>query len=185
MEELRGSSPLSSIIAGDLFALAIKQVRVVAARAVAEATDAADAGAAAEQEQRDSRTGTPPDSEQGNPAECPEYTPPTVRVKSMVATRRDAESLGKTLAAAARVRGFYGAGRRRSWPMEPSVTGQSRSSGSAILSRSSISSTCYRMCSPRQWPGGRLGRAGECMCGGLAWCGRGVWRWWSRNWVGD
>jgi len=54
----------------------------------------------------------PPDPEGDNPLECPEYTPPTVRVKSMVATRQDAESFGKTLAAAARARGFYGAGRK-------------------------------------------------------------------------
>jgi hypothetical protein len=54
----------------------------------------------------------PADPEGDIPLECPEYTPPTVRVKSMVATRQDAESLGKTLAAAARARGFYGAKRK-------------------------------------------------------------------------
>ena len=54
----------------------------------------------------------PSDPEEDNPLECPEYIPPTVRVKSMVATRQDAESLGKTLAAAARSRGFYGAKRK-------------------------------------------------------------------------
>jgi hypothetical protein len=45
-------------------------------------------------------------------SECPEYTPPAVRVKSMVATRQGAESFGPTLAAAARARGFYGAKRK-------------------------------------------------------------------------
>jgi hypothetical protein len=45
-------------------------------------------------------------------AECPEYTPPAVRVKSMVATRQGAESFGAILAAAARARGFYGARRK-------------------------------------------------------------------------
>ena len=54
----------------------------------------------------------PSDPEKDNPLECPEYIPPTVLVKSMVATRQDAESLGKTLAAAARSRGFYGAKRK-------------------------------------------------------------------------
>ena len=54
----------------------------------------------------------PPDSEGDDALAPPEYTPPTVRVKSMVATRQDAESLGETLAAAARSRGFYGAGRK-------------------------------------------------------------------------
>jgi hypothetical protein len=54
----------------------------------------------------------PPEPEGDPPLESPEYTPPTVRVKSMVATRHDVESFGKTLAAAARARGFYGAGRK-------------------------------------------------------------------------
>jgi hypothetical protein len=54
----------------------------------------------------------PPGPEGDDPLVCSEYTPPTVRVKSMVATRQDADSLGKSLAAAARARGFYGAGRR-------------------------------------------------------------------------
>jgi hypothetical protein len=45
-------------------------------------------------------------------AECPGYTPPAVRVKSMVATRQGAESFGAILAAAARARGFYGARRK-------------------------------------------------------------------------
>ena len=54
-----------------------------------------------------------PSPEQESPSdECPEYTPPTVRVKSMVATRQDAESFGKMLAAAAFARGFYGARRK-------------------------------------------------------------------------
>ena len=54
----------------------------------------------------------PSDPEEDNPLECPEYIAPTVLVKSMVATRQDAESLGKTLATAARSRGFYGAKRK-------------------------------------------------------------------------
>ena len=54
----------------------------------------------------------PSDPEEDNPLECPEYISPTVLVKSMVATRQDAESLGKTLATAARSRGFYGAKRK-------------------------------------------------------------------------
>ena len=54
----------------------------------------------------------PSDPEEDNPLECPEHIPPTVLVKSMVATRQDAESLGKTLAAAARSQGFYGAKRK-------------------------------------------------------------------------
>ena len=54
----------------------------------------------------------PAEPEAGSPLECPEYTPPTVRVKSMVATRQGAESFGKILAAAARSRGFYGARRK-------------------------------------------------------------------------
>ena len=54
----------------------------------------------------------PSDPAADNPLECPEYIPPTVLVKSMVATRQDAESLGKTLAAAAQSRGFYGAKRK-------------------------------------------------------------------------
>jgi hypothetical protein len=54
----------------------------------------------------------PPESEGDGAAECPEYTPPAVRVKSMVATRHEAETFGTTLAAAARARGFYGAKRK-------------------------------------------------------------------------
>jgi len=54
----------------------------------------------------------PPETEGDDSSECPEYTPPTVQVKSMVATREDAESFGKILAAAARARGFYGARRK-------------------------------------------------------------------------
>jgi hypothetical protein len=49
--------------------------------------------------------------EEGLP-ECPRYTPPKVKVKSMVATRQAVESFGPTLAAAARARGFYGARRK-------------------------------------------------------------------------
>jgi hypothetical protein len=54
----------------------------------------------------------PPESEGDGASESPEYTPPAVRVKSMVATRQEAESFGKMLAAAARARGFYGAKRK-------------------------------------------------------------------------
>ena len=41
-----------------------------------------------------------------------EYTPPKVRVKSMVATRRVAQQFGVLLAAAAFARGFFGANRK-------------------------------------------------------------------------
>jgi len=54
----------------------------------------------------------PPETEGENPLECPEYTPPAVRLKSMVATRQETESFGEILAAAARARGFYGARRK-------------------------------------------------------------------------
>jgi hypothetical protein len=54
----------------------------------------------------------PPETEGEGASECPEYAPPTVRVKSMVATREDTESFGEILAAAARARGFYGARRK-------------------------------------------------------------------------
>jgi hypothetical protein len=54
----------------------------------------------------------PPDPAGDDPLVGSEYTPPTVRVKSMVATRQDSDSLGESLAAAARARGFYGAGRK-------------------------------------------------------------------------
>jgi hypothetical protein len=54
----------------------------------------------------------PPETEGEDSSECPEYHPPTVRVKSMVATREKAESFGEILAAAARARGFYGARRQ-------------------------------------------------------------------------
>ena len=54
----------------------------------------------------------PPETEGEDSSECPEYTPPTVRVKSMVATREKAESFGEILAAAAQARGFYGARRK-------------------------------------------------------------------------
>jgi hypothetical protein len=53
-----------------------------------------------------------PPEEEESPPQCPEYTPPAVRVKSMVATRQDAESFGEILAAAALARGFYGARRK-------------------------------------------------------------------------
>jgi hypothetical protein len=54
----------------------------------------------------------PPETEGENPLECPEYTPPAVRLKSMVATRQETGSFGEILAAAARARGFYGAQRK-------------------------------------------------------------------------
>jgi hypothetical protein len=54
----------------------------------------------------------PADSAEESPLESPEYTPPAVRVKSMVATRQEAHSFGTILAAAARARGFYGARRK-------------------------------------------------------------------------
>lgn len=54
----------------------------------------------------------PADPAEESPLESPEYTPPTVRVKSMVATRQPAESFGTILAAAAWARGFYGAKRK-------------------------------------------------------------------------
>jgi hypothetical protein len=54
----------------------------------------------------------PPETEEENPLPGPEYTPPTVRVKSMVATRQETESFGEMLAAAAQAREFYGARRK-------------------------------------------------------------------------
>jgi hypothetical protein len=54
----------------------------------------------------------PADSTEESPLEPPEYTPPAVRVKSMVATRQGAEFFGIILAVAARARGFYGAKRK-------------------------------------------------------------------------
>jgi hypothetical protein len=54
----------------------------------------------------------PASPEEDSPLESPEYSPPAVRVKSMVATRQEAESFGTTLAAAAWARGFYGAKRK-------------------------------------------------------------------------
>ena len=54
----------------------------------------------------------PPETEEENPLPGPEYTPPAVRVKSMVATRRRVEAFGAILAAAAFARGFYGAKRK-------------------------------------------------------------------------
>jgi hypothetical protein len=54
----------------------------------------------------------PDDSPETGPPECPRYTPPVVKVKSMVATRQGVESFGPILAAAARARGFYAARRK-------------------------------------------------------------------------
>jgi len=54
----------------------------------------------------------PLESEAAGASESPEYTPPAVRVKSMVATRQKAASFGTMLAAAAWARGFYGAQRK-------------------------------------------------------------------------
>jgi len=54
----------------------------------------------------------PPETEEENPLPGPEYTPPAVRVKSMVATRRGVEAFGAILATAAFARGFYGAKRK-------------------------------------------------------------------------
>ena len=90
----------------------------------------------------------PAETEGENPLEGLEYTPPAVRVRSMVATRHENESLGEILAAAAFARGFYGRGARRSWAMEPKTTGRSASGGSAISWRSWISSTRCRMFLP-------------------------------------
>jgi hypothetical protein len=53
-----------------------------------------------------------PETEEEDPLVGPEYAPPEVRVKSMVATRHEAESFGVLLAAAAHARGFYGARRK-------------------------------------------------------------------------
>ena len=44
-----------------------------------------------------------------------EYTPPTVRVKSMVATRRGAQRFGRSLAAAALARGFFAGAMRKAF----------------------------------------------------------------------
>ncbi len=54
----------------------------------------------------------PPEAEEENPLPCPEYTPPAVRVKSMVATRQAIQAFGAILAAAAFARGFYAARRK-------------------------------------------------------------------------
>jgi hypothetical protein len=54
----------------------------------------------------------PSETDEESRPEGTEYTPPAVRVKSMVATRQDAESFGQILAAAAFARGFYGARRK-------------------------------------------------------------------------
>ena len=54
----------------------------------------------------------PPETEEETPLPDPEYTPPAVRVRSMVATRQGIEPFGAILAAAASARGFYGAKRK-------------------------------------------------------------------------
>jgi hypothetical protein len=54
----------------------------------------------------------PDGSEEEGLPECPSYTPPKVKVKSMVATRQAVELFGPILAAAALARGFYGARRK-------------------------------------------------------------------------
>ena len=53
----------------------------------------------------------PPESE-GGQEECGEYTPPKVRVKSMVGSRLAAGRFGQILVAAAFARGFFGARRK-------------------------------------------------------------------------
>ena len=53
----------------------------------------------------------PPESE-GGQEECGEYTPPKVRVKSMVGSRVEAGRFGQILVAAAFARGFFGARRK-------------------------------------------------------------------------
>jgi hypothetical protein len=52
------------------------------------------------------------ETQEENPLEGSEYTPPAVRVKSMVATRQETKPFGAILAAAAFARGFYGARRK-------------------------------------------------------------------------
>jgi hypothetical protein len=55
----------------------------------------------------------PVEDDPASPVEqCAEYTPPTVRVKSMVGTRAGAKPFGAILAAAAFARGFFGAKRK-------------------------------------------------------------------------
>ena len=54
----------------------------------------------------------PPETQEETPLPDPEYTPPAVRVRSMVATRQGVEPFGAILAAAASARGFYGAQRK-------------------------------------------------------------------------
>ena len=54
----------------------------------------------------------PPGSDTESDLESPEYTPPAVRVKSMVASRVAAKQFGVMLAAAAQARGFFAATRR-------------------------------------------------------------------------
>lgn len=54
----------------------------------------------------------PPETDTESDLESPEYTPPAVRVKSMVASRVEAKQFGVMLAAAAQARGFFAAPRR-------------------------------------------------------------------------
>lgn len=53
----------------------------------------------------------PPETEAEGDRECPEYTPPAVRVKSMIGSRAEAKRFGVMLAAAASARGFFAAKR--------------------------------------------------------------------------
>jgi hypothetical protein len=94
----------------------------------------------------------PSGSEAGGLPECPRYTPPEVKVKSMVATRRGVESFGTA----------------------PRPTGASRGVGSATSWRSSISSTRYPMSSRRRWPVAASPRDGRSTCVGSAVSGRGA-----------
>ena len=54
----------------------------------------------------------PPETEAEGDRECPEYTPPAVRVKSMIGSRAEAKRFGVMLAAAAYARGFFAAKRQ-------------------------------------------------------------------------
>jgi hypothetical protein len=54
----------------------------------------------------------PPESESESDPECAEYTPPTVRVRSMLGSRVAVPRFGVLLAAAAHARGFFAAKRR-------------------------------------------------------------------------
>ena len=77
-------------------------------------------------------------------------TTPKPRVRTMVATREPAQRFGEILAWAAWARGFAAAVARHSSPTVRRPTGRSISNGSAIMSRSWISSTRCRMCSRRR-----------------------------------